>query len=614
VSAADRLGRRRGHGGDEPAGAGFLRRDELRRDGDARGERRVRLAGWLVLGGLLAAALLAAAGADRFAWPGALGEEATYALQAASLAYDFDLAYDAGDRERFAERWRMRPEGLVLQRRPGGTGAAGAAEAAGADRAVFGRPFLYALVAAPFERLAPIRGPQVANALLLALAAVAAARALGRSMGAAAPLWVAALCFGSVAFGDVFRVTPDLFLMSAVAVGFALVYRQGGGGESGETGTVGELYRPPAAGGFRFALRWLAAGALLAVPAAWQPIYLVLLVPAALATPARRRGAGLAALAAGAAGLLLVTALVQRGAGGGWTAFEAPWPAILDLETGLDARLQGRNALYLLAGRHVGLLPYFLPLLLPLAVATGRRGRWALVPAALGALVALSLLRPFDAFGAGPAALGARAFLPLYPALWFVAGQPSKRPGRRALAAVAIAALAGPFLWEIWKAPRAYPLGPAGHPRWVAPLAADRLPFETTQETIPGPPAHDHRGLRLRFLNDAAAAGSGGALTLDGARRADLLIASAERIDSLVIEFERRAPSKIEVMGAELVESLFRGDGRVAFGLKLGAPRAVHPAPWREGDVDFYELRIRLPDAKPVPLSFTLSPGGWAGE
>lgn len=613
------------------------------RGGSSRGgppSRWLGRSGWLVLALSLTALALAAGTADRFGWSRPLGEEATYAMQAGSLAFDADLTYEPADLSRFTDGWRMEPRGLVLQRREG------------ASRATFGRPFLYGLFLAPWVWLSPITGPQLANALWLALAALLAARALGRTLGPEAPWWVAALLFGTVAFGAVFRVEPGAFHLGAVAIAFALAW----GGERTSGALPGDLYTPEGAeGGWRVALRWLAVGALLAVPAAWQPLYLILILPAALAVPKARRRAGLAALAAGAAGLLLAAAVVQVAAGGQWSAFDEPWatveaaagaerpasagaesapapwpvgarersgahlPALAAVRAGLDRRLQGWNGVYLLAGRHTGLLPFFLPLLLPLAAAAGRRGRWALVPAALLVVTGLSVLRPFDLFGGADALPGA-GFLPLLPAIWFLAGRPSPRPGRRVLAAVVLTTLAGAFLWPLWRAPAAFPFTADGSSRFAVDLAR-RLPVETTQRALPGERDLARGELRLRSLDGAVTADragpdgpDGSGLTLASGRGAHLLVASRRRLTGVLVEFERRAPAKIAVQGAETASSLFRPDGRVAFALRFGTPRATHPAWWSDGaDVHFWELSFSLPGARQVPLAFTVEPGGWRG-
>ncbi|HEY3491772.1 MAG TPA: hypothetical protein VGK43_02400, partial [Solirubrobacterales bacterium] len=70
---------------------------------------------WAVLGLLLAATLAAAATLDRRTWPAFVGDEATYLMEAQSLAWDFDLRYGKEDYDRFLAQWGRAPEGLILQ-------------------------------------------------------------------------------------------------------------------------------------------------------------------------------------------------------------------------------------------------------------------------------------------------------------------------------------------------------------------------------------------------------------------------------------------------------------------------------------------------------------------
>jgi hypothetical protein len=168
--------------------------------------------GWLVLLVPLAVVLglaLFGPGADR---PPDRGEEPTYALQASSLAWDFDLRYTEEDYHRYVEQWGARPRGMDLDSPDGG------------HTQVFARQFYHSLLAVPFVRVMPYRGLRVVNALLLALAAVLAAWALGKHFGRAAPVWVAVFVFASVTFSYVFLATADIFLVAVTAAGFALIY------------------------------------------------------------------------------------------------------------------------------------------------------------------------------------------------------------------------------------------------------------------------------------------------------------------------------------------------------------------------------------------------------
>ncbi|HVT18174.1 MAG TPA: hypothetical protein VHQ90_18610 [Thermoanaerobaculia bacterium] len=605
--------------------------------------------GWIVLAALLTATLIAAFLFNRAGRPSLVGDEATYAMQAASLAWDFDLAYSRSDYDRFVRQWGGPPDGVILQSRDHGA------------HLVYGKPFLYALVVAPFVRLAPVRGALVANALLLAAAALLAARTLGRNLGAVAPLWVAVFLFGSVSFAYVFWVHADLFLLAATAAGFALAYGgEGGGGRlpgdrleragslpggrlerAGSLPGAGTLYGgAEAVPAGRFFARWCAAGALLAAAGAYRPFYLLLLLPAAFAVPPARRRAGLAGLACGALGLLLATALVQWAAGGGWSGYagerrafyartgypEVDFPAsgwdgslrrwgnTSWLQEGafdpnLNPRLWAWNGIYFLAGRNVGVLPYFLPLVLGFAAFRGGRGRWLLWPAAAAAAACFLLVRPFNFYGGG-GAIGNRYFLPLYPALWFMAARFPQSARRGAATALLAAAAAAPFLWPLWRHPGAFPVGEDGRYRHVSRLAELLLPYETTQSHIPGGQDSVENGLWLKLLNrNVWRDGEGGGLRMMGNARAELLVGSPGPLSGVALELDRNAPSRLAIGGQELRPDLLLPDGSISFDVPLGRPRAVHPMWWTRDDYYLYELEFSLPGARAEPIGMRLRRG-----
>src|SRR3954463_3641410 len=145
-----------------------------------------RYASWALLSLLLAATLIGALSFDRRSWPGLVGDEATYLMQAQSLAWDQDVRYSRRDYDRFVAQWGIKPDGLILQSGDGGR------------TLVYAKPAAYALWIAPFLRLSPTRGAAVANPLPLAFAALLAARTLERRLGPAAPVWVAVSIFASV--------------------------------------------------------------------------------------------------------------------------------------------------------------------------------------------------------------------------------------------------------------------------------------------------------------------------------------------------------------------------------------------------------------------------------
>jgi hypothetical protein len=595
--------------------------------------------GWAVLASLLLALLIAALAFDRTGRPSLVGDEATYAMQAASLAWDFDLAYTRRDYDRFVAQWGGPPDGLILQSRDGGA------------HITYGKPVLYALLVAPFVRLSPQRGALVANVLMLAAAALLAARTLRLRAGGAAPFAVAVLVFGSVCFAYVFWVHADVFLLAAAAAGFAVAYGDDRSALPRETSEPvlygGEPARRPS---WRWLGRWFLAGLLLAVPGAFRPFYLVLLLPAAAACPgwvggtsrmSRAAPAGhlrrqcWCALAAGALALLLATAGLQRAAGGSWSSYTgqrlgfyprtgypgvdfpaASWNQKLrqwgntswDQEGAFDPswnpRLWGWNVLYFLVGRDVGVLPYFLPLLLGVLAYRGGRGRWAIPLAVALAALCFLLVRPFNFYGGG-GAIGNRYFLPLYPALWFMTARPL-----RATTVALVAAAAAPFLWPLWRHPAAFPVGEDGRYRHVSQLARRLLPYETTQSHVPGGQDGEEHGLWVKLLNrDVWRAPAAHRLRMAAGGEAELLVGSPTPLRFLAVELDRSAPSRLDAGGLVLRPSILRPNGWEVFELPLRRPRAVHPMWWTRDDYYLYGVSFRLPGGKTQPVGLDLRRG-----
>ena len=592
--------------------------------------RPLETASWAVLALFLLLTLIGAVRLDRSKLP-LLGDEATYAMQASSLVHDLDLSYERKDYDRFVANWGVPPEGLILQSRPG------------SQRLVYGKPPLYALVLAPFVAAAPVRGPVLANALLLAAAALLAARSLGfRIGGVAAPLWVTTFLFASVAFAYVYWGESDLFLFACVAAGFALVYW----GDRRYSSRFSKREAPPpqvyegedteAPRGFLF--RWLGAGALLGVAVVYRPIYLTLFLPAFLAaweSPPDRRRRAVAGLVLGAVAVAALSMSIQWIAGGDPTGYggqrqgiyaqkdfpavdspaggwaervkkegNASWLQAEAVKPWLDLRLLGWNLVYFLLGQNFGILPYFLPLLLGFLAYRGDRGRWA-IPLAVGiAALAFLLLRPFNFTGGG--ALANRYFLPLYPALWFLAARPS-----RAVWAAIAALAASPFLGPLWTHPTAYPMVGKGEYRIVSPAARKWLAYETTQSTAPGEQLAAEGGLWVKLLNHNVWTGADGkSLRLVGGESAVLLIGAPRPLKALYVELDEHAPSRLRVGKRELRPVLLKPNGYVLFDVPPGPERAVHPL-WPGGhDYHLYKLSLRLPGAPAMPITMRLQPAG----
>ena len=545
---------------------------------------------WVVWFALFALLLVAAATFRTETWPEWFGDEAGYLLQAESVARDLDLHYTDRDRERLVQ-WHGR--------RPGDTGLA--LEQQG-EALLLDRPLAYPLVLAPFVRMAPQRGAAVLNALLLTAAAWLAARTLTRRLGNVAPLVVVLFVFGSLTFRYVFLALPGILVMAATVAAFALAY----GREDPVATETPEIYRAPDEG-WDPLWRWFAVGALLAIPSVHHPLYLGLFVPAAIATPKTERQRSLAALVAGAAAMLVVGALVKWMLTGSWaavlpTSLGDMWPTLAGEGIVFDGNLIGWNLLYFLAGRSVGALPYFLPVLLALGAWSGGARRSTLVLSVLTIGVLFVLLAPFNFFG-GPGAIGNQWLLPLYGALWLL---PTRRLHWGWMAVTA--ALAAVLLWPSWMAPRAFPVGPDGNYRHSSGLAQRFLPYETTQRELPSVGELRQGVFWLRASGRLTSpAGIGERFELEGEGPVEFLVASPTALVALHLEFGPTSPGQIEVIHGRLGDTVFRPDGGVGFDLFAPTPTARHPMWWTDERQNLYFFQFGLPEAKSGTHAFAVS-------
>lgn len=593
---------------------------------NAKGSNLQRILSWALLGGLLLLLLAGVVVTDRRDWPVLVGDEAAYLMAADSLIHDLDLEYGPRDYQRFVETWNRKPEGLILQSGSGGR------------KLVYGKPFFYSAYVAPFLWLAPVKGAFLANWLLLALAAVLTAHTLSRRLGDAAPLWTAVFVFASVTWAYVFWAHADLFLLCLTAIAYSLAYA--GGPVRREQ--LQDMYQAPEIEEpGRFALRWIAVGGLLATVALFRPFYAPLLLPAALAVPARRRGAGIAALAGGlvlASGLLL---LVNTQVYDGWTSYggerlgfysstgfpdvdfprEAWSEQVARRGSGswtdpakrtpyrFEPRLTAYNLLYLTVGRDVGILPYFLPVVLGLAAFSNLRGRWSLLLAAALGVACFLYVRPFNFYGGG-AALGNRYFLPLYPAFWFLAAR-----WRSLALPFLVTAASGLFLYPLWMAPTAFPRTEDGADRHVGEIARQYLPYETTQDHLKPSGRDDfaQNGLWIKPLGPEVRAAEGGVwITARRGARAELLVGTPFPLDGLEVELEPPGLSRLDVDGGTVLETLFAPSGRTVFDVELRSPVARHRMWWdRERIYNLYRLSFDVPPetaSATGPVRFRLRP------
>ena len=561
----------------------------------------------VALWGLTVAAL------DRPGWPRWIGEEATHVLQAESLAHDLDAVFDGKDRQRAATTG-VEITGLRLR------------DGRLDEEPVFARPVFYSAYLAPFVRLAPSRGPTLANLLLLCMAVGLASRRLHMRLGSSAPWLVGLFLFASLTFRFLQVGEPPIFLLALAVTAFYLVY----GLEEPVSEGPAEMYRSMPTRG-RIGGRWGAAGLLLGLMATFNPVYILLAVPAVAAAPRDRRRAALGFLTVGLLTVMVVNGLVEWGRAGSWqlpfpessssvllaaeplgqgqlgdlsgaslsSPFEAapgrPYPARI------SARLTAWNAAYAIVGRHLGLLPFFFPVVLLLGLWTMGSGRSTLVTTCWVAVGLIVLLSPFDFVG-GSTPIGNRWFVPLFGALWFV---PSRPPRLRWIGITA--ALAGLFLYPVWLAPAGSPIEADGSLQHANSLAASYLPLETSQRSLPSFGEILGRGAWVRSMRNTVRLRSTGRWELEGGRPAELLVASPAALDSLYLEFGGGAQPELEVKGGVLGNMVLQPNGRVAFHIGELDPVARHPTWWEETDQDLYDLKLRMPGAEDSKQVFSVT-------
>ncbi len=563
---------------------------------------------WVLLLGLLVGVVTF----DRSRWTSMIGDEATYLMTAESLAWDLDLSYDRQDYDRFVDHWHTEPYGLILQSGDRGR------------HLTFGKPFFYPLYIAPFVRLSPTRGAFLGNFLLLAVAALAATGALRPMVGSKAPLWVACFLFASVVFAYVYWAHADLFLMVLVAIAYSLLSRS-----YRSLSSTRKRDRPRA-------VQWFAIGALLAVVVFSRPFYLPLLLPPLVVLPRPGRWRAAMAFVAGVAVLVLASASVHKLVADSWTSYGGQrrgftevtgfpavdfpveqWQSTLE-DHGDAAWAEARslfglppiavslwlwNSVYFLIGRHIGVLPYFLPVVLGLLGRPRGWMGWTSLAAVLAATAAFFLYRPFNIYGGG-GAMANRYFLPLYPVFWFLATRPCNL--RRL---VAVGLLAAGFLWPLWSHPRSFPQRQNHTWRYVPELANRLLPFETTQSHLK-PSGRDDLlfgSLWIKFLTPTLRAKRDrSGLLLDRGRRGELLVGSYRPVERLEMQIREAPPETLRVLSGGRVVEQEEGPAGRRLELELDGPRARHPMWWTWDPFYLYRLVLTSESTAPGRVTFTL--------
>jgi hypothetical protein len=549
-----------------------------------------------VLWSLLLALAAGAAIFDPSDWPYTVGDEGVYAMQAQSLAFDFDRRYEGSDYRRYVKTTGKVPDPLILQSVDDGA------------TLVYAKPAFYSLYLAPFVRVAPERGPILANLLLFLLAALLLDCMLASRIGADGPLVAAFLLFFSVTFGHVFWIHADLFYLVVTALGLCCL-----------DPWLEEREIPPA--------RLASGGALVAVAGAGRPFYLAVLAAVLLATSPTLRlawGRRAAAFVVGGAMLLLAgSAWFHRTSGGAWTPYvserqgfssatgypdvdfgrerwsellatggDASWVREGFLLPDLDAALLGHNVVYLLIGRSIGIVPYFLPLLLACAcLRPGSRRRWLLLGVAV-ALLAFLIKNPYNFYG-GAGAIANRWFLPLYAACWFLIERP---PSRRWLAAMSAGAAL--FVLPLWRTAASFPLEidpeqGARRLRYVSAAAKGLLPLETSQIHLGSAPADiQHGDLRVRLIGDGVWRHAPDGIRYRPSADGELLVGSPVRLARLTVTL---AP----VAGGEGVSTTHH---------ILERPTRIARHRYWYGGIPLNYYRLRLPEMSGGDREVSLTP------
>jgi hypothetical protein len=475
--------------------------------------RRTRafLVAVIVVGAALAGRLI-----DYPKLTGALkGDEATYVSMAFSVADDFDLGYDRRDFERFGQIYgagrngQVKPEGIFLK--PGKRPAS--------ERLEYGKAFIYSVAAAPFAQLGGLGGMFVFNLLLLAGCVWCAVKFCAARVGG----WrghALAISFIVASSAPIWAVwlTPEIFNFALVFYAYFLwLYKVVNPSAATRSGFLGSAWSDViAAALIGVATYSKISNAPLIAPLA---TYALWMHRRSLVAGIQRTALIVAAFVAVTGGLFGANALITGGAnyqaGAPTGRFDQQGRPVLTrktfygnfpfddagstYETAKGANemvtdpnkissdilfpgdphfweVLGHNVWYFFSGRDSGLVPYFFPgaLILALWLVRWREATsWQVFTflAAAGIAVILLVWTPYTWNGAG-GPTGSRYFLSIYPVIFFLV--PAGTGAAAALAAwIGGLACVGPILLQPFD---------SQHARWTIPERAPLrwLPVELT--------------------------------------------------------------------------------------------------------------------------------------
>lgn len=556
-------------------------------------------------------------------------DEATYYSLGHSIAKDWDMQFQRKDLVRVWHEFPGGPQGIFLKR-----GRSVRLEWQGrppfvrwvkgpdprTDRLYYGKSFIYPFVAAPFIVVAGTNGFLLLHALLLTAcfgAVYAFVRA--RSSAAAALAWAVVFFFASAAPVYFVWLTPELFNLSLVLLGlFFWAYKEVAPAHV-PTGTWldrwGRFLRGP----------WsdVAACVLLGVATFSKPLNVFAAAPVLWLAVLRRQwlrvGLVSVAFVAATGGLFLANGISSgdmnyQGGGPDRSTFYGRFPfqtpdatfentgEVRATDGLLTEVIFNRDALttvlahnlgYFLVGRHTGLVPYFFPGILALALFlfAGRLRRqpfqWLVLLALVLASVGILVYMPFTYSGGG-GPVGNRYFLGYYALFAFLV--PTAITVRPAIVAAAVGAL---FTAQLIANPFYTSYFPGQHMkhglfRWL-PIElslVNDLPMNVRADRVRQPLGGTPPVLAY-FLDDNAYAREGEWFWVRGESRADVIL---------------RAPARPHGDGAFTSLALTAIDVEVATGaaasvvsVDTGAER-VRVAP---GANSGKTVRVAMPDGFP---------------
>ena len=496
---------------------------------------------------------------------GFFSDASTYYGLGHSLAEDGDFEYRREDLVRVWREFPSGPEGIFLKRGSDPDLRVDASAPfvhldvrpdANPSRLYFAKSFLYPLFAAPFIRLFGTNGFLVLHVLVLLLSFVCAYAFLAaRSHPVAALVFALAFVFVSIAPVYLVWLTPDLFNLGLVTLGyFFWLYKE-----------VATPARPD--GGAR--TPWLVGPRTDLVAAVWlglatfsKPTHVLLMLPVLALFALRRqwrRGlvAGLvfSAVILGFFGANIVITGEYNYQGGDRKTFYSggeskgfPFQTddrtfdttgisrstnevLLDVLVNRDAVVDvfRHNLLYFFFGRHTGFAVYFLPGMAALVLFLLLRGRqttwgWLTLAGGVGSAIALMLYMPYTYSGGG-GPVGNRYFLGVYPVFLFL--MPAfTRPWN----AIAITAASAAFVMPVLGNPFYSSFHPGEHTKaglfrrlplelsLVNDLPVNVSPSRSRQPLGGVPPLSGY------FMDDNAYNREGDAFWVRGESRADIML------------------------------------------------------------------------------------------